>query len=48
MVKKVVEIFALLLKGFMSEVSVQEVVFVVEKNNFTNPNLDQIKEFFLS
>ena len=48
MVKKVIEVFTLLLKGFMSEVSVQEVVFVVEKNNFTNPNLDQIEEFFLS
>ena len=46
-VKKVIEVFTLLLKGFISEISIQEVVFTVEKNNFANPNLDQIKEFFL-
>ena len=47
-VKKVMEVFTILLKGFISEVQVEEVIFSVEKNNFTNPNLDQIKEFFMS
>ena len=47
-VKKVIEAFTILLKGFISEVQVEEVIFSVEKNNFTNPNLDQIKEFFMS
>jgi DNA-binding Lrp family transcriptional regulator len=47
-VKKVIEVFTILLKGFISEVQVEEVIFSVEKNNFTNPNLDQIKEFFMS
>jgi len=46
-VKKVIEVFTILLKGFISEVKVEEVIFPVETNNFTNPNLDQIKEFFI-
>ena len=47
-VKKVIEAFTHLLKDFISEVQVQEVIFPVEKNNFTNPNLEEIKEFFMS
>ena len=46
LVKKVIEVFTILLKGFISEVQVEEVIFPVENSNFTNPNLDQIKEFF--
>ena len=47
-VKKVINVFTILLKDVISEVDIQEVIFPVEKNNFTNPNLDQIKEFFIS
>ena len=47
-VKKVIEAFTYLLKDFISEVQVQEVIFSVEKNNFTNPNLGHIEEFFMS
>jgi len=46
-VKKIIEVFTILLKGFISEVQVEEVIFPVEKNNCTNPNLDRIKEFFI-
>ncbi len=45
-VKKVIEGFTHLLNDFISEVSIQEVIFPVIKNSHTNPNLDQIKEFF--
>jgi DNA-binding Lrp family transcriptional regulator len=48
LVKKTIEIFNTLLKGFFSEIKVEEVIFPAETNNFTNPNLDQIKEFFVS
>lgn len=47
-VKKTIETFNILLKGFFSEIKVEEVIFPAETNNFTNPNLDQIKEFFIS
>jgi len=47
-VKKIIEVFTILLKGVISEVQVEEVIFPVETNNFTNPNIDQIKEFFIS
>jgi len=47
-VKKVINVFTILLKDIISEVDIQEVIFPVEKNNYTNPNLDQIKEFFIS
>ncbi len=47
-VKKTIETFNILLKGFFSEVKVEEVIFPVETNSFINPNLDQIKEFFIS
>ncbi|UCF12925.1 MAG: Lrp/AsnC family transcriptional regulator [Thermoplasmatales archaeon] len=47
-VKKVIDVFTILLKGFISEVQVEEVIFVVEKNNFNNPNLNKIREFFIS
>jgi len=47
-VKRVIEVFTRLLSDVISEIQVQEVIFPVEKNNFTNPNLDQIKEFFIS
>ena len=47
-VKKVINIFTILLKGVISEVDIQEVIFPVEKNNFQNPNLGKIKEFFIS
>ncbi len=33
--------------GYISDIQIQEVIFPVEKNNFTNPNLDHIKEFFV-
>jgi DNA-binding Lrp family transcriptional regulator len=46
-VKKVINIFTILLKDVISEVDVQEVIFPVEKNNFTNPNVNQIKDFFI-
>ena len=45
-VKKVIGIFTVLLKDIITEVEVQEVIFPVENNNFTNPNLNQIKELF--
>ncbi len=45
-VKRVIEVLTRLLSDAISEVQVQEVIFPVEKNNFTNPDLDQIKEFF--
>jgi len=47
-VKKTIEMFNNLLKGIFSEIKVEEVIFPVETYNFTNPNLDQIKEFFIS
>ncbi len=47
-VKKIVETFNSVFKGFFSEVKVQEVIFAAETNNLTNPNIDQIKEFFIS
>ena len=47
-VKKIVEVFTILLKGFISEIKVEEVIFPVETSNFTNPDLDQIKDFFIS
>ncbi len=47
-VKKFTEGFISLFGGGVSEVHVQEVIFSVEKNNFTNPNIDQIKDFFMS
>ena len=46
-VKKIIEVFTILLKDVISEVQVEEVIFPVEKNNCTNPNLDRIKEFFI-
>jgi DNA-binding Lrp family transcriptional regulator len=45
-VKKVVEGFSRLLSGVISEIKIQEVIFSVENNNFSNPNLNQIKDFF--
>ena len=45
-VKKFIEGFTLMFNEIISEIKIQEVIFTVEKNNFTNPNLDQIKDFF--
>jgi len=40
----IITIFA---EGFISDIQVLEVLFPVEKNNCTNPNLDEIRGFFL-
>jgi DNA-binding Lrp family transcriptional regulator len=45
-VKKLVEGFSRLLSGVISEIKIQEVIFSVENNNFSNPNLNQIRGFF--
>jgi DNA-binding Lrp family transcriptional regulator len=45
-VKKFIEGFTRMFNEVVSEIKIQEVIFPVEKNNFTNPNIDQIKDFF--
>lgn len=45
-VKKFIEVFNRLLTGVASDIQIQEVIFPVAINNFTNPDLDQIKDFF--
>lgn len=47
-VKRVIEMFSRLLSDVISNVQVEEVIFTVEQDHFTNPNVDQIKEFFQS
>ncbi len=47
-VKKFTEGFTRMFNDVISEIKTQEVIFQVEKNNFTNPNIDQIKDFFQS
>jgi len=44
--KKFIEIFTRLLTGVVSDIQIQEVIFPVKINNFTNPDLDRIKDFF--
>jgi DNA-binding Lrp family transcriptional regulator len=45
-VKKFVEIFNTLFKGYVQDLQILDVVFPVEKNGFTNPNVKEFKEFF--
>lgn len=47
-VKRFIEGFTRMFNDVISDIKIQEVIFQVEKNNFTNPNLDQIKDFFQS
>ena len=45
-IKKFIEGFTQSFNDVISEIQIQEVIFPVEKNNFTNPNLEKIKDFF--
>ncbi len=47
-VKQVIELFSHLLSDVIANVQVEEVIFTVEQDHFTNPNVNQIKEFFQS
>jgi len=45
-VKKFIEVFTRLLTGVVSDIQIQEVIFPVEINNFTNPDLVKLRIFF--
>lgn len=47
-VKKFVEILNANFEDYISEIQILEVIFPLLKNGFDNPNLNDIKEFFLS
>ena len=47
-VKKFIEILNTRFEGYISEIQVLEVIFPLLKSGFDNPNLTEIREFFVS
>jgi DNA-binding Lrp family transcriptional regulator len=46
-IKRVVEMFTYMLKDFIEQVDVIEVIFPVALHNCPNPNIEKIKDFFI-
>jgi len=45
-VKKFSEILHTMIKGYISDMQVLEVVFPIEKSGFDNPNREEFREYF--